>query len=110
MKLFYETDSLGMIATMDIKAGDQIVSLLCSYEAYVAFLTFIQWNTYGDPPNSDLLRRYGYVDVLDMANGRKGSPADIVEITADLVVDLCSLPIDERAERVEWWLDNGMDE
>ena len=71
-----------------------------------------QWNTYGNPPNSDLLRRYGHVDVI----ADNGSPADIVELRADLIVVVAAkrscpkLDAAARAERVEWWLNEGGDE
>lgn len=50
-----------MRAVCPIKRGEQIL------------------NTYGDPPNSDLLRRYGHVDLV---NG-----ADEVELSAKLLVE-----------------------
>ena len=58
-RLFYEPERLAMQATRAIRQGEQI------------------WNVYGDPPNSDLLRRYGHTD--------EENPADVVEVTADLV-------------------------
>ena len=58
-RLFYEPERLAMQSTRAIRQGEQI------------------WNVYGDPPNSDLLRRYGHTDAEN--------PADVVEITADLV-------------------------
>lgn len=66
-----------------------------------------QWNTYGDPPNSDLLRRYGYVD-------EPGTGLDIVEIKGSLIVE-CAAPKsglseERRKERVDWWLEMGGDE
>ncbi|TFY56372.1 hypothetical protein EVJ58_g7685 [Rhodofomes roseus] len=69
-KLYYEPIDLRMITTKFIKAGEQI------------------WNTYGDPPNSELLRRYGHVDLVPMPEsfGGLGNPADIVEIPGDLAV------------------------
>ncbi|KAH7339918.1 hypothetical protein B0J17DRAFT_657309 [Rhizoctonia solani] len=73
-KLFYEPRVLKMITTKAISAGEQI------------------WNTYGDPPNSELLRRYGYVDV-------PGQGLDIVEISGSLL-----------KERVDWWLEMGGDD
>jgi SET domain-containing protein 6 len=65
----------------------------------------MQWNTYGDPPNSDLLRRYGYVDAL-------GSGLDIVEIKGSTIVECAapSLTEEARKERVDWWLEMGGDE
>ena len=74
-----------------------------------------QWNTYGDPPNSDLLRRYGHVDLVPLADGSFGNPADIVEIRADLVMEVILQNHPEwagprSAERVDWWLEEGGDE
>lgn len=60
-RLFYKPYTLEMRATRRIEPGEQI------------------WNTYGEPPSSDLLRRYGYVDL--------GNPGDIVELTADNLID-----------------------
>ncbi|KAG8734283.1 hypothetical protein FRC10_011803, partial [Ceratobasidium sp. 414] len=86
-KLFYEPDVLKMITTKPVLAGDQI------------------WNTYGDPPNSDLLRRYGYVDAL-------GTGLDIVELKGSTMVECAagSLSEEQRKERVDWWLEMGGDE
>ncbi|KAH8806828.1 SET domain-containing protein [Flagelloscypha sp. PMI_526] len=92
-KLFYESKDLRMQATNPIKAGEQI------------------WNTYGDPPNSDLLRRYGHVDEIPLSDeqgGGTGNPNDIVELRADLIVEL--LQPEEAKERIEWWLDEGGDD
>ncbi|KAG0701264.1 hypothetical protein DFH29DRAFT_927594 [Suillus ampliporus] len=80
-KLFYEEHHLRMVTTKPIKAGEQI------------------FNTYGDPPNSDLLRRYGHVDL-----GALGNPHDVVEIRADLIVKLT------YQRRIDWWLDEGGDD
>lgn len=81
-RLFYEKDCLNMVSTKAIPKGEQI------------------WNVYGDPPNSDLLRRYGHVDAHN--------PSDIVEITADLIADIVC-PAD-REERVEFLLEADIDE
>lgn len=58
-RLFYYKRILKMRAIKDISAGEQI------------------FNTYADPPNSDLLRRYGHVD--------EPNEHDIVEIDASLI-------------------------
>ncbi|QRW21763.1 RuBisCO LSMT substrate-binding protein [Rhizoctonia solani] len=88
-KLFYEPHVLKMVTTKAIAAGDQI------------------WNTYGDPPNSDLLRRYGYVD-------EPGKGLDIVEIQGSLVVECAAsylfLSSEQQKERVGWWLEMGGDD
>lgn len=97
-KLFYEGRDLRMVTTRSIRQGEQI------------------WNTYGDPPNSDLLRRYGHVDQVPLTDGGIGNPADIVEIRADLVMEVivqnyhpeCAGP--RSAERVNWWLEEGGDD
>ncbi|KAI0081972.1 SET domain-containing protein [Panus rudis PR-1116 ss-1] len=94
-KLFYEEKVLKMITTKPVQAGEQI------------------WNTYGDPPNSDLLRRYGHVDVVPLHPplSGEGNPADIVEIRADVVVAAASKSSNNDAqERVDWWLDLADDD
>jgi N-lysine methyltransferase SETD6 len=79
-----------------------------------------QWNTYGDLPNSDLLRRYGHVDLVALPGGGEGNPADVVEIPASLVVTaILSSPRTSHSkqltespyqERIDWWLDEAGDE
>ncbi|KAH0828175.1 hypothetical protein J3R83DRAFT_3877 [Lanmaoa asiatica] len=121
-RLFYEPFVLRMTATRDIKQGEQI------------------FNTYGDPPNSDLLRRYGHVDLIrlhtsssaptpdehgdvEMKEGDTdvetilhfGNPSDVTEIQADLVVHVVRATnfgskAKEARARIEWWLDEGEDE
>jgi SET domain-containing protein 6 len=96
-KLFYENRYLRMVTTRSVRQGEQI------------------WNTYGDPPNSDLLRRYGHVDLVPLANGSFGNPADTVEIRADLVMEVILQNYPEwagprSAERVDWWLEEGGDD
>jgi SET domain-containing protein 6 len=87
-----------MVATHDIKAGDQI------------------WNTYGDLPNSHLLRRYGYVDIIPCPREQYlfpfDNPADEVEIRADLVMDICvpGAQGDERVRKIDTWINLGGDE
>lgn len=64
------------------------------------------FNTYADPPNSDLLRRYGHVD--------EENEADLVELGLEGVVDMIGeakgLSEEEREERAEWLLECGIDE
>lgn len=101
-KLFYEKDVLRMISTKDIARGDQI------------------WNTYGDPPNADLLRRYGHVDLIPMDNKESNAsslfpyenPADEVEIRADLLLDIClnNASESEKSQRTDVWLSLGGDD
>jgi len=77
IRLFYKPQVLEMRATKDILAGEQI------------------FNTYADPPNSDLLRRYGHVD--------EPNENDIVEIDASLIC--------VNTERLQWACETfGMDE
>ncbi|KAJ7020004.1 SET-domain protein [Mycena alexandri] len=92
-KLFYEKDDLRMVSTKLIKSGEQI------------------WNTYGDLPNAELLRRYGHVDMLALPNGNLGNPGDVVEIPADLAVaslQMADSPVTK--ERIDWWLEQGGDD
>ena len=73
----------------------------------------LQWNTYGDPPNSDLLRRYGHVDVVPLRPplSGMGNPGDVVEVRADLVVSVTSKKVKYGLqERVDWWLEEADDE
>ena len=108
------------MTTKPIKAGEQIVrEALCLYQPLTDLKTWplnlSQWNTYGDPPNSDLLRRYGHVDLVPLPDGSLGNPADIVEIKASLAVQVITSTskysnarnIDER---IDWWLEQGGDE
>ncbi|PIL36034.1 transcription factor [Ganoderma sinense ZZ0214-1] len=94
-KLFYEERELKMVATKPIKAGEQI------------------WNTYGDPPNSDLLRRYGHIDLVPLRPplSGMGNPEDVVEVRADLVVAAVSKKVKyDMQERVDWWLEEADDD
>lgn len=96
-RLFYKSHVLEMRATKAISAGEQI------------------FNTYADPPNSDLLRRYGHVDE---PNG-----SDVVELDAQLLLSasvaqlakVLSIGAEELkkdlAERLEWACSSlGIDE
>lgn len=67
-----------------------------------------KWNTYGDLPNADLLRRYGHVDELVLEDSTVGNPKDVTEIRADLIVDVVR-PTDAKS-RIEFWLEEGGDE
>ncbi|KAG9309236.1 hypothetical protein JVU11DRAFT_10716 [Chiua virens] len=121
-KLFYESQMLRMVTTKNIRQCEQI------------------FNTYGDPPNSDLLRRYGHVDLVrlhppssvhthgidgdvEMGDDKDpetisclGNPSDVVEIRADLIVHMVkksrsgSKTEDDVRARIEWWLDEGEDD
>lgn len=87
-RLFYEPTTLNMMSTSHIPAGAQI------------------YNTYADPPNSDLLRRYGHVDEVN--------DSDLVEVGLETVVDLVGeargMSEEEREARAEWLLEMGIDE
>ncbi|KAJ7680818.1 SET domain-containing protein [Mycena polygramma] len=91
-KLFHEKDDLRMVSTKPIKAGEQI------------------WNTYGDLPNAELLRRYGHVDMLPLPNGDVGNPGDVVEVPADLAVAVLQTDDVVTKERIDWWLEQGGDD
>ncbi|GJJ06311.1 hypothetical protein Clacol_000502 [Clathrus columnatus] len=108
-KLCYELKDLEMISTKDIKKGEQIVIVFPL--SLSSALLQCQFNTYGDPPNSDLLRRYGHVDIFPLKDGMIGNPADVVEIRLDIVVDvLKELKTEEKVfARIDWWLDRGDD-
>lgn len=78
-RLFYESEALVMKSTQAIRNGDQI------------------YNTYGELPNSDLLRRYGYVQTENQSN--------VVEILGDLVTSVFPMSEQEKEARVDWLLD-----
>ncbi|PWN93175.1 SET domain-containing protein [Acaromyces ingoldii] len=95
-RLFYKEDVLEMRATRNIEQNEQI------------------WNTYGEPPSSDLLRRYGYVDLANVN--------DVVEVAVSHLVGAC-LDLEQISEertrtkreaelmaRAEWWASEGLDE
>ncbi|KAG6873529.1 hypothetical protein C0995_014399 [Termitomyces sp. Mi166 len=96
-KLFDDENELKMVSTKPIKAGEQI------------------WNTYGDLPNAELLRRYGHVDLLPLPKGGAGNPGDVVEIRGDIALSIIlgrgsSLSEDLLRERIDWWLEEGGDD
>ncbi|KAL0575683.1 Ribosomal lysine N-methyltransferase 4 [Marasmius crinis-equi] len=94
-KLFHEDRELRMVSTKPIKAGEQI------------------WNTYGDLPNAELLRRYGHVDLLPLTEDEVGNPGDVVEIRADLIVSAIApdgLSFESAKERIDWYLEEGGDD
>ena len=113
-KLFYEEHLLRMATTRSIRQGQQIVWFTLTRGIRV-LTRKTQWNTYGDPPNSDLLRRYGHVDQVPLANGSLGNPADIVEIRADHLMEIVKHKLPQQtgpwsSERINWWLEEGGDE
>lgn len=80
-----------MVAIRPIKLGEQI------------------WNTYGDLPNADLLRRYGHIDMTPLNQGGPfpyGNPSDDVEIPADLVFDICTPGAgdEQKSRKIEAWM------
>lgn len=87
-RLFYTPTTLEMRSTAAISAGAQI------------------FNTYADPPNSDLLRRYGHVE--------ESNSNDLVEVGLEMVVDLVGVAMgldeEEREKRAEWLLEMGIEE
>ncbi|KAM0791736.1 hypothetical protein ACM66B_004004 [Microbotryomycetes sp. NB124-2] len=89
-RLFYEPKTLNMMSTKPIKKDEQI------------------WNTYAEPPNSDLLRRYGHVDE---DNGN-----DLVEVSLKLVADVVGggqaskLSEEQKEARADFLLDCGIDD
>lgn len=99
-----------MICTKTIKAGEQIVNYLVEICTGNFTDIFWQWNTYGDLPNSELLRRYGHIDLLPDERGVLRNPADVVEIKGDLVVQAIGCEPDALKDRIEWWLGQGEDE
>jgi SET domain-containing protein 6 len=109
-RVFYHLDKLEMRTTRAIEKGEQL------------------WNTYGDPPNCDLARRYGHVDEPNGADvgafrgASLGDAADTpspVELPILRVVDaiLALEGAADQAERrtsllsrVEWSVAEGLDE
>ncbi|TXT05058.1 hypothetical protein VHUM_03878 [Vanrija humicola] len=95
-----------MISTKDIAEGEQI------------------YNTYASPPNSELLRKYGHVDILplpeevtsllsaeELGNWAFGNAGDEVEIPGTLVVEAATARgITDAEARVDFWLDQGGDD
>lgn len=104
-----------MVATKPIKAGEQIVLKQYLTPVYYFLSACIQWNTYGNLPNAELLRRYGHVDSLPLPQGGEGNPGDVVEIRADDIVSIViqrypSLTSASSQTKIDWWLEEGGDE
>lgn len=109
-----------MVTIKPIKSGEQIVRAPLASNSEFA-LYWLQFNTYGDPPNSELLRRCGHVDYIPLpaevwGDHAFGNPGDTAELTADRVVKV-ALRIRGRnekqadmLERIDWWLEEGGDE
>ncbi|WVF66323.1 hypothetical protein IAT40_001063 [Kwoniella sp. CBS 6097] len=104
-----------MKSTQSIAKGDQI------------------YNTYASPPNAELLRKYGHVDVLPLPSDSLdlltkeeiggwpyGNAGDEVLLDGKLVVEavadvLGSTKADDKwrksvEKRVDWWLDEGLED
>lgn len=79
--LCYTDGSLVMMSTKRIKKNEQI------------------YNTYSDHPNSEILRRYGYVQ-------EHGSKFDFAEIPLDLVKDYFSKQYKISTERMNSFIDS----
>ncbi|KAJ1022547.1 hypothetical protein NDA16_003536 [Ustilago loliicola] len=96
-RLFYKSHVLEMRATKPISAGEQI------------------FNTYADPPNSDLLRRYGHVDEPNGSDVVELDAKFILQAAASHLSSLLSRSQDELkkdlGERLEWACSSlGIDE
>lgn len=78
--LFYETEVLVMKSIKKIQKGDQI------------------YNTYGDHPNSELLRRYGYVEW-------DGSKFDFGEVPLNTIKQTLNIHLDLPVEFIDRVLD-----
>lgn len=142
-------DAYTMTTTRDIKAGEQIVSSsptttspsphpspfpLTSSAAEISLRANKQYNTYSSPCNSELLRKYGHVDLLpfppsfasslpsSLRADLGGNAGDEVELSGDLVLRCIAqhlrkpIAFDEDGrpsapydERLEAWLEDADD-
>ncbi|EJT50619.1 nucleus protein [Trichosporon asahii var. asahii CBS 2479] len=118
-------DAYTMTTTRDINAGEQIPAPLAANA---------QYNTYSSPCNSELLRKYGHVDLLPFPSSFAsqlpssvfpqlgGNAGDEVELSGDLVLRAIAAqlrkPIEFDAdgrpnppwdERLEAWLEDADD-
>jgi SET domain-containing protein 6 len=86
-----------------------------------------QLNTYSSPPNSELLRKYGHVDVFpmddsqlslldpeDIGGWQFGNPGDEVTIEGSVVIDTMLdrglISSAEANKRIDAWLEDGQEE
>lgn len=106
---------------------------LCREVALTISDSATQYNTYGSPPNSHLLRKYGHVDVYPLPEEilaslpeeartwGLGNEGDEVDLTGEEVlsgvlamgsdgVESTGQREEELKERIDWWLDEGEDE
>ncbi|WVR03403.1 hypothetical protein IAU60_000394 [Kwoniella sp. DSM 27419] len=90
------------------------------------------YNTYASPPNAELLRKYGHVDVLplpkeitdllqddEVRGWPYGNPADEVLLDGTLVVEAVAAVLGDKAtekwrasveKRIDWWLEEGQED
>ncbi|WVQ73990.1 hypothetical protein IAR50_003571 [Cryptococcus sp. DSM 104548] len=91
------------------------------------------YNTYDAPPNSELLRKYGHVDVLPLpkevtkllrtskvgAEWAFGNAGDEVLLSGDAVVESVAKKLGDKADekwredmqtRIDWWLEEGQED
>lgn len=92
---FHDHECL-MVTTTAIPAGTQI------------------YNTYSAPPNAELLRKYGHVDILPLPEYPDwpfGNAEDDVDIDGALVLDTVRKSGgSDLDQRVDWWLEAGQEE
>ncbi|WVW81632.1 hypothetical protein I302_103627 [Kwoniella bestiolae CBS 10118] len=87
------------------------------------------YNTYASPPNSELLRKYGHVDILplpsdllellteeEVGGWGYGNPGDEVLIDGEMVLQCVRKGEDDEKwekamkKRIDWWLDEGQED
>ncbi|XAO21820.1 hypothetical protein I312_100576 [Cryptococcus bacillisporus CA1280] len=87
------------------------------------------YNTYDSPPNSELLRKYGHVDVLplpsdvlalldetELGSWPYGNPGDEVLLQGDLIVGCVAAKLGGKhmkatlQDRIDWWLEEGQED
>ncbi|WWC66985.1 uncharacterized protein I206_100892 [Kwoniella pini CBS 10737] len=92
------------------------------------------FNTYASPPNSELLRKYGHVDIIpipdeqiellnkeEMGDWPFGNPGDEILIDGKIIVKSVEKVLGKKkgdeekwqakvSKRVDWWLEEGLDD
>ncbi|WWC58001.1 uncharacterized protein I303_100536 [Kwoniella dejecticola CBS 10117] len=92
------------------------------------------YNTYASPPNSELLRKYGHVDVLSIPTEQVellseeeigdwpfGNPGDEILIDGKVIIESIEAVLGKKrgdeekwqakvSKRVDWWLEEGLDD
>lgn len=117
-----------MITTRDIPSGEQIV---CGDYVFlrVCKADDTRFNTYNSPPNSELLRKYGHVDIFPLSpeilnllpseaigDWPQGNPGDEVTIDGHLVLAAAAMlgyapqDAEEQKARIDAWLDDDQEE